>query len=110
MGWESVKDSDHLLSIFSAKMLLAQSSTICPLGDQRRYDSLDVTTCADCLLSTYLQPLLHDGEDPFHANAEPHTWHLAPFGVEHAHQPIIASSSSYTAHTQGLVPCSDWGL
>ena len=59
---------------------------------------------------TYLHPLLHNGEDPLYSNAEPHTRHLVAFGVKHAHQPIIAPTSSHTAHIQWLLLSMSWGV
>ncbi|KAG9346699.1 hypothetical protein JZ751_007012, partial [Albula glossodonta] len=57
-------------------------------------------------LPPYLCLLFHDGEDSLNAYADAHTWHLPAFGVEHAHQTVIASAPSHTAHTHTLLPYS----
>lgn len=94
-------------------MLPSQSITPFPL-EIKEDRSLDAHTyLSHCLLPTsrtYLQPLLHNREDPLHSHAEPHTRHLAPFRVKHAHQSIIAPSSSDTAHTHGLFSFPGWGM
>ena len=76
----------------------------------RNMSSLKASSPPLSLLRTYLHPLLHDGEDPLYPNAEPHTWHRVAFGVKHAHQPIIAPTSSHTAHIQWLLSSLGRGL